>query len=84
MVGPFDRQLSLCFDRVTVALVILRSGKISVSLETLGDGIYTANVFAKSSGYSHDNRTDNDSNYLLLCDVAMGRAYSWDQDNYNS
>ena len=41
-------------------------------------------MFAKSSAYSHDHRTDNDSNYLLLCDVAMGRTYSFDQLNYRT
>ena len=55
-----------------------------MSFPTPGDGIYTANVFAKSSGYSHDHRTDNDSNYLLLCDVAMGKTYSFDQNEYRS
>ena len=54
------------------------------SLETSGDGIYTANVFAKSSAYSHDHRTDNDSNYLLLCDVAMGRTHSLDPCDYKT
>lgn len=55
-----------------------------LSFPTPGDGIYTANVFAKSSGYSHDHRTDNDSNYLLLCDVAMGKTYSFNQNEYIS
>ena len=41
-------------------------------------------MFAKSSAYSHDHRTDNDSNYLLLCDVAMGRAFSLDLNDYRS
>ena len=41
-------------------------------------------MFAKSSAYSHDHRTENDSNYLLLCDVAMGRTYSFDQNNYRT
>ena len=41
-------------------------------------------MFAKSSAYSHDHRTDNDSNYLLLCDVAMGKTYSFDHLAYTS
>ena len=57
---------------------------IPIHIVTPGDGIYTANVFAKSSAYSHDHRTDNDSNYLLLCDVAMGRTHSLDPYDYKT
>jgi hypothetical protein len=54
--------------------LMIKAAGAAFAGSAFGDGIYTANVFKKSSCYTHDHRTSNDSNYLLLCDVAMGKT----------
>ncbi len=55
-------------------LLINPSGAVR-SGSAFGNGIYTSNVFKKSSGYSYDYRVSGqDANYVLLCDVALGNT----------
>lgn len=47
-----------------------------------GKGIYFADSFKKSYGYTNDWSVPNGSKFLLVCEVALGKMYEKTHSEY--